>query len=117
MKLLGTTVEYFPYSTRTRTSPERWLPGARGNASGWSGIYPDVAAVMSRNLNFSLDLVAESKWGSMGEDGNWSGMIGGLQTRKYDVAFTGFSAVPERYGVIDFLGTAVLLNVRSLVVK
>ncbi len=69
----------------------------------WSGIYPDVAAVMANNLvagisnlkfkylinlficgalfykNFTLDLVKEQKWGTRGEDGLWNGMLGGLQ--------------------------------------
>ena len=72
-------------------------------------MYPDVAAVMAENLNFTLDLVRESKWGSRdGRTGEWSGMLGGLQRREYDVAFTGFSAVPARYEIVDFLETAVM---------
>ncbi len=79
------------------------LPFNQGNSSMWSGIYPDVAAVMANNLvagisnlkfiyliylficgalfykNFTLDLVKEQKWGARGEDGLWNGMPGGLQ--------------------------------------
>ncbi len=79
VRLLGTTVEYFPYSTQDEVSPEEWADESGeigGNASLWSGIYPDVAAVMARNLNFTLDLVRETKWGSAGKDGVWSGMMG-----------------------------------------
>ncbi len=81
VRLLGTTVDYYPYST-PKTYPEL-VDGDAGNVSLWTGIYPEVAVIMCKDLNFSIDLVKEKKWGSLYAGGMWTGMLGILYSVPY----------------------------------
>ncbi len=55
------------------------------------GAFVDFAKVFADSMNFTLNFTEQpdGKWGSMREDGTWSGMVGSLVEKKADLALSG----------------------------
>ena len=64
-----------------------------------------MARFIAGALNISLILQPQldSKWGVIGEDGSWNGMIGSLVEKKADWAPLSFGITAERKNAVDFM--------------
>ncbi|KAK7869354.1 hypothetical protein R5R35_012899 [Gryllus longicercus] len=76
--------------------------GKRLNMEGYSS---EVWKQLEMRLNFTTELYEanENEWGSIQEDGTWSGMIGMILNNKVDAGVNSFLVTPARASVIDFI--------------
>ncbi|GLH02754.1 Ionotropic receptor 25a, partial [Gryllus bimaculatus] len=76
--------------------------GKRLNMEGYSS---EVWKQLEMRLNFTTELyeAKENEWGSIQEDGTWSGMIGMILNNKVDAGVNSFLVTPARASVIDFI--------------
>ncbi len=68
------------------------------------GPFPTVLQSLSVNLNFSFslhrprDLESLGRWGALQKDGrSWSGLLGMVQRREFDMCVTAFTMTLPRY--------------------
>lgn len=54
------------------------------------------------NKTFSFYIVPDGKYGGIGKDGKWNGMIGEIVEGKADLAVAGLSVITSRSQVVDF---------------
>ena len=57
-----------------------------GDLQFYGGIFAEVFKELARSLNFSFTVTnpCDGEWGSLKDDGTWSGMVGQLETKKVD---------------------------------
>ncbi|GLH02752.1 Uncharacterized protein GBIM_08731 [Gryllus bimaculatus] len=69
------------------------------------GYSSEVWKQLEMRLNFTTELyeAKENEWGSIQEDGTWSGMIGMILNNKVDAGVNSFLVTPARASVIDFI--------------
>ncbi|XP_070563524.1 glutamate receptor 3-like [Ptychodera flava] len=102
------TVEAIPRRlTVTTILAEPFLMMAEGNVAGngaFKGYIPDLLQEVSRVVPFeyTLKLVDDSRYGSLGYDGEWNGMIGELLSQKADMAAAPLTISYMRERVVDF---------------
>nr|XP_053630937.1 glutamate receptor ionotropic, kainate 5-like [Cherax quadricarinatus] len=77
-----------------------------GETSHYEGYHIDILTTLANTLNFRVKLRIlppdTAQFGVDKGDGNYSGLVGALQTWEADVALAGFSLTRERYQVMDF---------------
>ncbi len=73
-----------------------------------SGVFVALARSMATSLNFSLKLEPQpdGKWGTLGKDGTWNGMMGSLVEKKADLTISALGITSERKNAVDFMETA-----------
>jgi len=87
-----------------------------GNAK-YEGLLVDLITELSINLGFTytLEPVADGKYGQRNEDGSWSGMIGAVNNGDADMALADMTITSTREAVVDLvpfmsLGLSILYN-------
>ena len=62
-----------------------------GDLQFYGGIFAEVFKELARSLNFSFTVTkpSDGEWGSLKDDGTWSGMVGQLQTKQVDFGMYG----------------------------
>ena len=62
-----------------------------GNTVLKEGIFVDLFLELQKALNFSYTVYAspDGQWGTLGEDGAWTGVVGELQMKRADIALSG----------------------------
>ncbi|CAL8115696.1 unnamed protein product [Orchesella dallaii] len=69
-----------------------------------TGYLPDILESISLLLNFKYVMMTPSdgKFGDIGQDGNWTGMVGNLQRNEADIALMSFGYTKSRQSAMDF---------------
>jgi len=87
-----------------------------GNAK-YEGLLVDLITELSINLGFTytLEPVADEKYGTRNEDGSWTGMIGAVNNGDADMALADMTITSTREEVVDFvpfmsLGLSILYS-------
>ena len=70
----------------------------------WSGYCIDLMDEIRQILHFEYEITEapDKQFGSMDEQGNWSGMIKELKDKRADIALGALSVMAERENVVDF---------------
>ena len=77
--------------------------------SALRGAFGTVLFAMAKDLNFTFDLYRPwgegkiGRWGSKGPDSEWTGMMGMMQRRLFDLAAVPFSIKTSRAEVVDYV--------------
>ena len=61
-----------------------------------TGLMHDIAATLSRALNFTLDMVQTDIYGQRLENGSWIGIVGMLERKEVDLTINDFSITEAR---------------------
>ena len=66
-------------------------PDEKGGAVLKEGIFVDLFLELQKVLNFSYTAYPspDGQWGTLREDGSWTGVVGELQRKKADIALSG----------------------------
>ena len=74
-----TTLGSLPYVSRTQNE--------NGEIHLHNGMFVEIFKELSEMLNFSytVTIPPDGEWGSMNDDGTWSGMVGQLATKTVDI--------------------------------
>ena len=80
------------------------------NLQRHTGFVPEVLWRLSANLNFNIQLMfpPDGQWGSMMDNGTWTGMVGQLVKGSADISTGGLSIITERARAIDFTQPVLL---------
>ncbi len=70
----------------------------------YSGLCLELLKAVAATLNFTYTLVEpeDGQWGAQSEGGNWTGLVGMLQTRTADLTVAPLSITNLRSQVMDF---------------
>ena len=66
----------------------------------WADIFHDFQGIM--NFKYVIKKAPDGRWGTLGKNGQWNGIIGMFQDEKVDCAPVGYASTPERSHVMDF---------------
>ena len=67
-----------------------------------TGLNYDLANILAQRCNFSLQLEEVDLYGSMQDDGSWTGLIEKLMMGDLDMGIADVSITKERASVVDF---------------
>ncbi|KAK2170522.1 hypothetical protein LSH36_2g02018 [Paralvinella palmiformis] len=96
--------------------PPYYLEPVDNKSDGGMGY--EIVRLLGKHFNYSLEVVppVDHKWGSVGSDGKWNGMVGMVLYGKADFCLGGITISKERASAIDFTTphheetNAVLIN-------
>ena len=89
---------------RAETMPESpWMLEIKGGKiQGMIGDFWHGILEPALNFTTSISSPPDFKWGSLNDDGSWSGMVGGLLEERIDIALASLFKTVTRGRVIDF---------------
>ena len=64
----------------------------------------DLLTKFADDLQFEFELtrVADPKWGVLGRDGKWNGLMEAVVEKRFDMALTSLKVNAEREAAVDF---------------
>ncbi|XP_071040005.1 glutamate receptor ionotropic, delta-1-like [Parasteatoda tepidariorum] len=81
----------------------QYKPNENGGYS-FLGIEGKLLQIILATLNFGVKFVTPSdgQWGSVGPDGNWTGLFGMIQRNEADLAMSFLGVFPDTMSIVDY---------------
>lgn len=90
---------------------------------GFKGYCIDLLDELASRIGFdyNISLVADNRFGSLLDDGSWTGVVRELLDRRADIGLGSMSVMAERENVIDFtipfydlVGISIMMNIPAV---
>ncbi|XP_071126895.1 glutamate receptor U1-like [Mytilus edulis] len=106
------------YRVTTILNPPLVMSQGDGSSRKFVGLLPDLLDKIGPMMSatFSLTHVQDSRYGTLDNTGNWTGMIGELVNKKADIAAAGLTVTVQRANAVHF-SQPILDSGLSIVMK